>query len=76
MAQASVNPGRPAWQNQQQFESWQARRRWARAGLTYTVMLFFAILFLGPLLFATLSSLKTDPLAYPPYARDSAIKPW
>ena len=66
MVQASSSQPRPEWQNQQQFERWQARRRWARAGLTYTVLLFFAILFLGPLLFATLSSLKTDPLDYPP----------
>lgn len=66
MARATLDRGRPAWQSAQQFEAWQARRRWARAGITYVVMLLFAILFLGPLLFATLSSLKTDPLEYPP----------
>ena len=66
MVKTSTNRARPEWQNQAQFERWQARRRWARAGIIYTVMLFFAILFLGPLLFATLSSLKTDPLEYPP----------
>jgi multiple sugar transport system permease protein len=48
------------------FERWQARRRWARAGLIYVVMLAFAIVFIGPLLFATVSSIKTDPLEYPP----------
>jgi multiple sugar transport system permease protein len=52
--------------SQQSFERWQARRRWARAGIVYTVMLAFAILFMGPLLFATVSSLKVDPLEYPP----------
>ncbi len=48
------------------MERWEARRRWARAGIVYVVMLLFSLLFLGPLLFATLSSLKTDPLEYPP----------
>ena len=66
MAQATLSTGRPKGLSQQEFERWSARRRWARAGIMYTVMLFFAILFLGPLLFATVSSLKTDPLEYPP----------
>lgn len=48
------------------IERWEARRRWARAGIVYVAMLLFSLLFLGPLLFATLSSLKTDPLEYPP----------
>jgi multiple sugar transport system permease protein len=48
------------------MDRWQARRRWARAGLVYAVMLFLAIIFLGPILFAAVSSLKTDPLEYPP----------
>ena len=48
------------------IERWQARRRWARAGIVYTVMLLFSMLFLGPLLFAAVSSLKEDPLEYPP----------
>jgi multiple sugar transport system permease protein len=55
-----------ATSDQRSFEHWQARRRWARAGLVYTVMLGFAIVFVGPLLFAAVSSLRTDPLAYPP----------
>lgn len=45
---------------------WHARRRWARAGLLYAVMLGFAVFFLGPLLFAFISSLRVDPLSYPP----------
>lgn len=53
-------------ERQPALERWQARRRWARAGLVYAVMLLFAILFMGPLLFAALSSLRTDPLGYPP----------
>jgi multiple sugar transport system permease protein len=63
MAQATI---RGRFASQQSFEQWQARRRWARAGIVYTVMLAFAILFMGPLLFATVSSLKVDPLEYPP----------
>ncbi len=59
----------------QQFERWQARRLWARAGIVYAVMLFFAILFLGPLLFATISSLRTDPLAYPPTLNIPQLSP-
>lgn len=63
MAQATI---RGRFASQQSFEQWQARRRWARAGIVYTVMLAFAILFMGPILFATISSLKVDPLEYPP----------
>jgi multiple sugar transport system permease protein len=63
MAQATI---RGRFASQQSFEQWQARRRWARAGIVYTVMLAFAILFMGPLLFAAVSSLKVDPLEYPP----------
>jgi multiple sugar transport system permease protein len=63
MAQATM---RGRFASQQSFEQWQARRRWARAGIVYTVMLAFAILFMGPILFATVSSLKVDPLEYPP----------
>ncbi len=65
MAQAQAQV-RANYRAAQEVERWQARRRWARAGIVYTVMLLFAILFLGPLLFATLSSLKEDPLEYPP----------
>jgi multiple sugar transport system permease protein len=66
MARALAPEARPEWVSQRDFEHWQARRRWARAGIVYTLMLIFAILFLGPLLFATVSSLRTDPLEYPP----------
>ena len=46
--------------------AWVMRRRWARAGLMYFLLVFFALLFMGPLLVALVSSLKTDPLEYPP----------
>ncbi len=57
------------------LERWQARRRWARAGLVYAVMLLFAIVFVGPLLFAAVSSLKTDPLEYPPSLNVPQLQP-
>src|SRR5690606_19955532 len=47
-------------------ERWAARRRWSRAAIAYLVMLILSIFFVGPLLFAALSSVKTDPLEYPP----------
>lgn len=46
--------------------SWLARRRWARAGLTYLALILFSIVFVGPLLLGTLSSLKTQAVEYPP----------
>lgn len=56
-------------------ERWLARRRWSRAGIVYLVMLIFSLLFLGPLLFATISSLKTDPLSYPPTLTPPQLSP-
>lgn len=38
-------------------------------------MLIFSLLFLGPLLFATISSLKTDPLSYPPTLTPPQLSP-
>ncbi|CAN5645347.1 carbohydrate ABC transporter permease [soil metagenome] len=75
MARALAPDARPEWVSQQDFERWQARRRWARAGIMYTVMLFFAVIFLGPLLFATVSSVKTDPLEYPPTLAVQQLSP-
>ena len=63
MAQAQAQGNYRAAQN---IEHWQARRRWARAGIVYVVMLLFSLILLGPLLFAAVSSLKEDPLEYPP----------
>lgn len=42
------------------------RRRWARVGVTYVLMLIFMMIFLSPLLFSVLSSFKVDPMEYPP----------
>ena len=47
-------------------EAWVSRRRWSFAILIYSLLLFFAVIFMGPLLMAALSSLKTDALETPP----------
>jgi multiple sugar transport system permease protein len=57
------------------FERWHARRLWARAGLVYLAMLAFATLFLGPLLFAAVASMRTDPLTYPPTVAIPQLQP-
>jgi len=56
-------------------ERWLARRRWSRAGLVYLLMLVFSLLFLAPLLFATISSLKPDLFAYPPTLTSPQLSP-
>ncbi|MEW6047414.1 MAG: carbohydrate ABC transporter permease, partial [Bacillota bacterium] len=43
-----------------------ARRRWARAGAIYLLLLIFSLLFMGPVFFAALSSLKDNPTQWPP----------
>ena len=58
-----------------ELERWLKRRRWARAAIVYVLMLLFSILFLGPLLFAALSSLKVDPLEYPPTVAIPQLSP-
>ncbi|WP_198409614.1 carbohydrate ABC transporter permease [Limnochorda pilosa] len=55
--------------------AWLARRRWARAGLVYTTLLVLSILFMGPLLFATLSSLKDQPTEWPPRLDPPQLSP-
>ncbi len=54
---------------------WMARRRWARVGIVYSVMILFAIILVGPMLFAALSSLKVNPLEYPPSLRIPELNP-
>lgn len=51
------------------------RRRWANTGAIYLLMLIFAVLFVGPFLFAALSSLKDNPVEWPPRLVFSQIKP-
>src|SRR5690554_5241100 len=52
-----------------------ARRAWARAGLVYTLLLVFSLFFMGPFLFATISSLKDDPVEWPPRLDPPQLKP-
>lgn len=52
-----------------------ARRAWARAGLVYTLLLVFSFFFMGPFLFATLSSLKDNPLEWPPRLDPPQLRP-
>ncbi len=55
--------------------AWLARRRWSYAALLYALLLFFAIAFMAPLLMAALSSLKADPLEYPPRIAFEEVSP-
>lgn len=54
---------------------WIARRRWARAGIIYTLLLACSLLFVGPLLFALLSSLKDNPSEWPPRLDPPQLNP-
>jgi multiple sugar transport system permease protein len=56
-------------------EAWVMRRRWSYVALIYTVLIFFAVLFMGPLLLAAISSLKVDPLEYPPRLNFEELRP-
>ncbi|WP_324715605.1 carbohydrate ABC transporter permease [Carboxydochorda subterranea] len=52
-----------------------ARRRWARAGAVYLLLLAFSLLFIGPFLFAVLSSLKDNPTEWPPRLDPPQLEP-
>ncbi len=54
---------------------WLARRRWARAGWVYFLLIIFSFVFIGPLLMGTISSLKTNPDEYPPRLYFEQLKP-
>ncbi len=51
------------------------RRRWARAGWLYLFMLAMSVVFLGPFLMGTLSSLKDNPNEYPPRILIPQLRP-
>jgi multiple sugar transport system permease protein len=55
--------------------AWVMRRRWSYVGLLYAILIFFALFFMGPLLMAALSSLKVDPLEYPPRVAFEELRP-
>ncbi|AHC16517.1 carbohydrate ABC transporter permease [Salinispira pacifica] len=61
--------------NQRNLEMWQRRRRWANAGIGYALFIGLTLIFLSPLVFAALSSLKTDPLEYPPKLLSPQLNP-
>ncbi len=75
MATRSAPRGRDTFASRADFDRWHARRRWARAGLVYLAMLFFAVVLLGPILFAAVSSVKTNPLEYPPTLNVPQLSP-
>ena len=54
---------------------WLARRRWARAGWVYFMLILFSFVFIGPLLMGTISSLKTNPDEYPPRIFFEQLRP-
>ena len=70
-----MSVGTPSTSAMLERRRWEARRRWSRAGLSYVLMLLFSLLFLGPLLFAALSSVKSDPLTYPPSLVSPQLSP-
>lgn len=51
------------------------RRRWANTAAVYLFMLVFAVLFVGPFLFAALASLKDNPVEWPPRLVVNQLKP-
>jgi multiple sugar transport system permease protein len=51
------------------------RRRWLRVGGAYLLLLFFSLLFIGPFVFGLLSSLKDNPLEWPPKLSVNQLKP-
>ncbi|MFA7635594.1 MAG: carbohydrate ABC transporter permease [Bacillota bacterium] len=52
-----------------------ARRRWARTGSIYVLLMLFSLFFMGPLVFAFLSSLKDNPTEWPPTLSSPQLSP-
>jgi len=42
-----------------------ARKRWTRTGSIYVLLMLFSLFFMGPLVFAFLSSIKDNPTEWP-----------
>ncbi len=51
------------------------RHRWYRVGSIYLVLLLFSFLFIGPFFFGLISSLKDNPLEWPPKLSVNQLKP-
>jgi len=52
-----------------------ARRRWTKAAAVYVLLLGFSLLFVGPMAFAMLSSLKDNPVEWPPRLGSPQLSP-
>lgn len=52
-----------------------ARRRWANVAAIYVFLLIFSLAFMGPYVFALLSSLKDNPTEWPPSLVVNQLKP-
>ena len=52
-----------------------ARRRWANVAAIYDFLLIFSLAFMGPYVFALLSSLKDNPTEWPPSLVVNQLKP-
>ena len=50
------------------------RRRWANIAAIYVLLLAFSIVFMGPFIFGFISSLKDDPLEWPPKLSVNQLK--
>lgn len=51
------------------------RRRWANVAAIYCFLLLFSVAFMGPFVFALLSSLKDNPTGWPPSLVVNQLKP-
>ena len=50
------------------------RRRWANVGAVYVFLLVLSIIFIGPIVFAAISSFKDNPLEWPPRITTNQFK--
>src|SRR5690554_6611378 len=59
----------------EQTKFYAARRRWANVAAIYVFLLMFSMAFMGPYVFALLSSLKENPTEWPPSMVVNQLKP-
>jgi multiple sugar transport system permease protein len=52
-----------------------ARKRWTRTGSIYVLLMLFSLFFMGPLVFAFLSSIKDNPTEWPPKLSSPQLSP-
>ncbi|ACL68801.1 carbohydrate ABC transporter permease [Halothermothrix orenii] len=51
------------------------RKRWRNVAAIYLILLIFSILFMGPFLFGAISSLKDNPVEWPPTLKTAQLSP-